>query len=128
VKNKDNAQKLCFFISSCTITYQKEVRNKDMDNVWLMGLGLNLIFSPVADMNKLSFKTTTQNLIIGFGALIWTVLLVWGFIHFTLGYYLLANILAVALLIPFRYFLFENAVLTIIVGKLLSLNCLGIFN
>lgn len=99
-----------------------------MEMVWLVGLGLNLIFSPVADMNKLTYKTSTQNLIIGLGALIWTVLLVWGFFHFTLGYYILSNLIGMALLIPFRYVLFENAVISIIVGTTISLNCLGLFN
>ena len=99
-----------------------------MDNVWFMGIGLSLIFSPVADMGKLSFRTSTQNLLISLGALIWTILLVWGFFHFTLGYYLLSILLGVTVLIPIRSFLFNNAVIAIIIGSLISFTCLGVFN
>ena len=114
-----------YVILICKILFKRDF---DMEMVWLVGLGLNLIFSPVADMTKLTYKTSTQNLIIGLGALIWTVLLVWGFFHFTLGYYILSNLIGMALLIPFRYVLFENAVISIIVGTTISLNCLGLFN
>ena len=99
-----------------------------MDYVWFMGLGLSLIFNPVADMVKLNFRTSTQNLIFSLGGLIWTVLLIWGFFHFTLGYYLLSILLGVAVLIPLRSILFNNAVIAIIIGSLISFTCLGVFN
>ena len=97
-----------------------------MNDVWLVGLGLNLIFSPTADMNRLNFKTTSQNLSIAIGGLIWTVFLIWGFFHFSLGSYLLSLILWMILLIPFRNFLFHNAIVSLIVGSLITLNCFGI--
>jgi hypothetical protein len=97
-----------------------------MDAVWLVGLGLNLIFSPTADMNKLTFKSSTQNLMIGIGGLFWTIFLIWGFFQFSIGSYLLSLIVWMVLLIPLRYFLFNNALVSLIVGSVITLNCFGI--